>query len=256
MTPEEATRTWERDLTLALDPVDWALEAGFVLDPWQVDLVRSTAQKIVVLSPRQRGKSLALAIVACRAMLYSPGTQVLVVSKSLNQSHEWLKRLKAVFAPFASRWAVKSETAGALLLHSGSRVLSVPKGDAARGYSPNLLLIDEAAFIPDEDIAGALPTVNATHGRIIAATTPGRSRGWAWSVWQHGEGWERHHVRPGDSPRFDPGEEARNRADYGEERFRREFLAEWVDDTNDPKNALVTPDFIRLLEESYGTEAA
>lgn len=237
---EESVRLVAEDWLLALDPVEVMRRAGFRADPWQVEFLEAREERIFVLSPRQKGKSTVSAAKVLHRMLFVPGTEALIVSKSLNQAREWMKRLKELYRPFSGRWPATSETSGSISLSSGSRCISVPHGDAARGYSPTVLVIDEAGFIPDENVSTVLPTIEATHGDLIALTTPSPAksdRRWARTVWESAGGWRRIHVTPELCPRLaaDPEDEERLRNEIGDDRFRREYRGEWIDEV-DPSN--------------------
>ncbi|HAM54183.1 MAG TPA: hypothetical protein DCQ64_01705 [Candidatus Rokubacteria bacterium] len=243
---DESIRLVAEDLVLALDPAEIMRRSGYRPDPWQLDFLEAREPRVFVLSPRQRGKSTVTAAKVGHRMLFVPGTKAVIVSRSLAQAREWMKRLKELYRPFAGRWPVKSETAGSLEIvcpSAGRRVsecISVPRGDSGRGYSPTLLVIDEAGFHTDEDMSIVLPTVEATGGDIIALTTPSpqkSDRRWARSVWDSGAGWRRINVTPEACPRFvlDPEEQARKRNELGDARFRREHLGEWFDE-DDPGN--------------------
>lgn len=244
-------RLVSEDFLLALDPVEILRRNGYRPDPWQIELLEAQDDRVFVLSPRQRGKSTASAADVLHEMLFVPGTEALIVSKSLNQAREWMKRLKELYRPFSGRWPATGETAGSLTLER-SRCISVPHGDAARGYSPTVLVIDECGFIPDENIAAVLPALEATHGRLIALTTPSPAkadRRWARIVWDSGAGWRRIDVTPERCPRIVVTNEEleRKRAEVGEARFRREFLGKWHDE-DDPSNPrLISRDAIAWL---------
>ena len=67
------------------------------------------------------------------------------------------------------------EQAGLVTLTNGSEVRSVPASErAVRGWTVDLLLLDEAALVPDDVAQGAaLPTTTARpDARIVAASTP------------------------------------------------------------------------------------
>src|SRR5262245_20554162 len=77
-----------RDLARALDPVLIAKDAGFDLDQWQADLMRSTAPRVLLLCSRQSGKTTVTALIALATAVLQPGALVLIVSPSQRQSAE------------------------------------------------------------------------------------------------------------------------------------------------------------------------
>lgn len=62
------------DLAMALDPVLFARAAGFEPDPWQAQVLRSRAPRILLNCSRQSGKSTVVAMLAMWTALYCPGS--------------------------------------------------------------------------------------------------------------------------------------------------------------------------------------
>src|SRR5215204_3821091 len=76
------------DLTLALDRVAFAEELGIFPDPWQADLLRSGAKRVLLNCCRQSGKSTMAAIIGLHRALYHPGSLVLILAPSERQAKE------------------------------------------------------------------------------------------------------------------------------------------------------------------------
>jgi hypothetical protein len=108
-----------------------------------------------------------------------PGFVVLVCSKSLRQAAEFITKVKiAIFAVATSAYAEAKNTLG-VVLRNGSRILAVPAqgADAARGFSPDLLMLDEAAFVPDDVFTALLPSLTATRGATHLISSPNGRQG-------------------------------------------------------------------------------
>ena len=75
-----------RDLALALDPALLARRAGIDPDPWQADVLRSPAPRMLLNCSRQAGKSTVAAAIGVHEALYRPGSLVLLLSPALRQS--------------------------------------------------------------------------------------------------------------------------------------------------------------------------
>src|SRR5437016_14147389 len=67
---------------------------GFTPDPWQADLLRSTAMQLIVNVARQTGKSTTTAIKGLHPATYDPGL-VLLVSPSLRPSRQLFRKVIA-----------------------------------------------------------------------------------------------------------------------------------------------------------------
>jgi hypothetical protein len=67
---------------------------------------------------------------------------------------------------------------------NGSRIRSLPcSPDTIVGPSPDLLIIDEAARVPDALYTAMRPTLSRTKGRLVVCSTPFGKRGWFWEAW-------------------------------------------------------------------------
>jgi len=159
---------------------------GLEPDPWQMELLRSRAQRALLLCTRQAGKSTVTALYALHAALYEPPALVLLLSPSLRQSGELFQKVAAFYRSLAAA-AVTAEHQSALRLElvNGSRIISLPgKEETIRGYSGvRLLVVDEAARVPDELYYSIRPMLAVSRGRLIALSTPFGKRGWFFEAW-------------------------------------------------------------------------
>lgn len=183
------------DLANALDPARLFRSAtGHRPDPWQAQLLRSQSRRILLNCCRQSGKSSAVATLALYQALFVPGSLTLILSPSLKQSQELFKKITLQERALGRPARYVSETTTALETKSGSRVISLPENETTiRGYSNvNLLIIDEASRVGDDVFSAVLPMLGASHGRLIALSTPWGKQGWWYERWiAGGDRWER-----------------------------------------------------------------
>lgn len=152
---------------------------------------------------------------------------MLLIAPSQRQSQELANRVRR-FAQVLGL-DLQAESALRLELRGGSRVIALPaKEGTIRGYSAHLVVLDEAAWIPDDLYAAVRPMLAATRGRLVAISTPFGTRGWFWREWVEGEGWERVMVTAYDVPHLDPAFLEEERRALGEWRFRQEYLCEFL----------------------------
>lgn len=87
----------------------------------------------------------------------------------------------------------KLERLTRIVFANGSRILSLPGTPrAVRGYTADLLIIDEAAWVLDEVYGAADPMLAVTGGRLVALSTPWGRRGWFFREWtEGGASWHR-----------------------------------------------------------------
>src|SRR5262245_1815319 len=153
--------------------VDMMRGLGLEPDPWQVEVLEGGQRRLLLNCCRQAGKSTAVALLALAEAQFVPLTKVLLLSRSARQSAELLRRVadyhRRVGAPLLRR-----RSATELELSNYSRVVSLPcREDTVRGYdNVDLLIIDEAARVPDELYRAVRPMLAVSNGRLICLSTP------------------------------------------------------------------------------------
>lgn len=146
--------------------------AGMRADEWQERLITSKLNCCCVCS-RQAGKSTGAAALAAHTFYYRPGSLVLIVAPTEAQSSELLRRAKALLSCMPGNGGMMGNATTKIESTMGSRIIALPGTDSStRGYSPDLLLMDECAYLPDETIKAMLPSVAVTRGRIVMLSTP------------------------------------------------------------------------------------
>jgi hypothetical protein len=172
--------------------------------PWQMDALRSNSKRQMFLTLRQAGKSSAAAVKALHKALTHPGATVLLISPSLPQSQEIFRKCLLYYRALRRPLGTKAESALRMELGNGSRIIALPGSEkTVRGYSAQLVVLDESGEVPDELFAeGAIPSVAMTDGDILCIGTPKGARGWFFHLWT-GEDpkWERYKVTADDIPR-------------------------------------------------------
>ena len=194
-------------LSAALDPVIFSQRIGIEPDPWQADLLRSTAPEIILNCSRQSGKSTTSATLAVHTALYQRDSLILLLSPGLRQSGELFKKCTSVYRDAGRPVVSESDTALTLTLTNGSRIVSLPGKDrTVRGFSGvRLLIIDEGAWVLDPLYYAVRPMLAVSGGRLILMSTPFGKRGFFHHEWtEGGPVWKRIQVRAEDCPRIPP----------------------------------------------------
>lgn len=226
-----------------LTRMDLAKSAGIIPDPWQQIVLESEARKHLLLCCRQAGKSTTSALLGIHEACFSPGALVLMLAPSLRQSQELfrtcmllLKRMEVPLPAVAEESKLRAE------FDNGSRIVALPGSEATtRGFAAaTLLIVDEAARVPDALITAARPTLATTGGRIIALSTPAGKRGWFYLEWQNGEGWERTRIVAKDCPRISKAFLADEERSLGPHVFEQEYNCEFYD----PDTSVFSSDLI------------
>ena len=227
------------------DPVAFARDRlGFCPDPIQAEILRSPASRIILNCTRQWGKSTIVAgLAAHRLCASSAGSLAVIVSPSARQSAEMLRKVAA----FLRLAGVQARTDGvnrfSLLLNSGSRAVALPSRESTiRGFSaPSLIVIDEAALVPDEVYRAVRPMLASSHnGRLVLLSTPRGRRGFFYDEWTSQRDWRRFQVSATECPRISRQFLDQERLSLGDWAFRQEYLCEFMDN----RAALFTQDLL------------
>lgn len=165
---------WLLSLEERLDPV--LLFERFVggnADEWQARVLRSVSPSVALRVCRQAGKSCCLATLAIIEM--RRGGTVLVICPAERQAKELARKVREYLPK--TDLAVERSTQTEIETSNGARLICVPStGATIRGYTVDLLLIDEAAFCDDDSLIAVLPMVT-DDGRTVFASTPAGRQG-------------------------------------------------------------------------------
>jgi len=191
------------ELRTALDPVVFANSLGIVPDPWQAKVLRSNAKRVLLNCSRQSGKTTVCSIVALHRAVHFPKQIILIVSPSLRQSSEVIKRIMGLLECMKLRPKLTEDNKLSIGFANSSRIIALPSLEAnVRGFCADLIFEDEASRIPDPVYTALRPTISVSGGRLILASTPRGKRGHFHSEWV-GEGdWERWLVDARACPRI------------------------------------------------------
>lgn len=223
--------TLAQDLAQALDPVQLAHKIGMVPDDWQAAVMRSDHPRVLLNCARQSGKSTVCAVKGLHVAVYEPGALVLILSPSLRQSQELFRKVTAVYKSLGRPVASESENALSLTLENGSRVVALPGTESTiRGYSAaRLLLVDEAARVPDDTIATVRPMLAVSGGQLICLSTPFGRRGWWYEAWENGgPSWQRVRIPASECPRISAAFLAEEKAALGDWFYSQEYECDFV----------------------------
>lgn len=225
-----------RQRTEQADPVELARHAGIEPDVWQAEVLRSGAQQMILLCSRQSGKSTVTALLALHTALFQPGSLILLLAPSLRQSQELFRALKHVMSSLLTLPVmVAEESALRIEFMNGSRIVCLPGKEATiRGYSGvSLLVVDEAARVPDELYQAIRPMLAVSGGRIVLLSTPFGKRGFFHQEWSEGGAdWHRAKVTAWECPRISREWLDEERQRIGDWWFEQEYLCQFVETTD------------------------
>jgi hypothetical protein len=220
-------------------PVEFAVSLGITPDPWQIEVLASDHPRKILCCGRQVGKSTVGAILAVHRALTRPGSTVLVVAPGERQAKLLFSKAASLYKQAGYPLPAHSERRTGLELANGSIIEALPAVErTTRGYSVDLLVVDEAAAVPDMDYHGILPALIATRGEQVLLSTPRGKRGFFWEIWQGGvpgqnsdaapNDWLRIMIRSDEVGRIREEDLQVFRQTMPEAFYRQEFECEWL----------------------------
>jgi terminase large subunit-like protein len=218
------------DMRMALDPALIGERVGLTLDPWQATVLRGRPKRSLMCCARQTGKTTVANLLSLWTAVYEPPSLVLIVSPSQRQSSEVFRSFMLLYSKLEGAPALVQESALRAQLANGSRIVALPGSERTlRGYSAaKLIVIDEAAAVPDELITATRPMLGTVDGSLVALSTPRGARGWFHSAWVGDAGqWSRTMVRAVECPRLSAEFLTEELRSLGPTAFRQEYECEF-----------------------------
>lgn len=244
--------------TMRDDPVFFCQKIlGFTPFPYQAKLMRSRSKRIAVCMGRQTGKTWCIAGKAVHFAFFNPGTTTLIVSRGLRQSMLMFRIISNfIWSSPILRRSVERSTQTEIHLRNGSKIVALPcsqDGHNLRGHTADMVIMDEASFMPESVIGDVifpmLATTETTRGTGIAImiSTPwGREH--IFYRCYNSPKWFTMHVPSTECPIITKEFLAEQRALIGELRFDTEYMAKFREDAM----AMFTQDMIRgAMEENF-----
>ena len=150
-------------------------------------IVSSPALYHIVCCGRQTGKSFMCQQLLLYFAIINPKWQCMFVSLTYSQANKVFKEMLNAIKPSG---IIKSfnRVENSIILINGSEIYfkSYQKADTIRGYSNDLLIIDEAAFMNDEDFYSVFkPTLSVRGKKCILCSSP-RGYNYFYDMYQSG----------------------------------------------------------------------
>ena len=146
-------------------------------DFWQKEIL-SAEGDILANTGRQVGKTTVFSHKIAKYLLNNPNHQVIVVSLTEDQAQLIIVMILSYLEQHHKKLIQKGKnkpTKSRIWLSNKAHVISRPvgnTGDAVRGFTGNVLYIDEASGMPELMWKAAMPTLMTTAGSIWISSTP------------------------------------------------------------------------------------
>lgn len=214
---------------------------NFKLYPYQKQMLYNFSQGRfnIVTTARQAGKSTTTCAFILWYIIFHADKTVALLANKGDTAREILGRIQLAYQhlPKWLQQGVKEWNKGSFELENNSRVLAAAtSSDAIRGYSINLLFIDEAAFIEnwDDFFTSVYPTISSgQESKIILVSTPNGLNHF-YSIWvnarENRNGYQHMFVRWQDVPNRDEKwrEQTLAAMNFDIEKFDQEYNCEFL----------------------------
>jgi hypothetical protein len=217
---------------------------GHEPDPWQIEVLDAGHPRLLLNCCRQAGKTTVVGILGLVEALFKPMTRVLLLSRSHRQSKEMFRQLCFFHKLLGSR-LLQRQTAEELEFTRFSRIVCLPCNEQTiRGYANvDLVVIDEAARVPDDLYRAVRPMLAVSGGRMICLSTPYGKRGFFWDAWANGgRDWQRIEIPAKEIPRIKPEFLNQEQRALGESWYRQEYCCSF-----EALEGLVYPNLARCV---------
>jgi hypothetical protein len=203
-----------RALAAILEKKAWAQSAtqlmksaGLEPDPWQKEFLAADFRRALLLCSRRSGKTTVAAVKALQAAMFAtpekPAT-ILLLAPAGKQSVEMLDTIFRLFRKLGRPVPRETDRRAILDFENGSRIMPLSANeDTVLGFTPTLIILDEAARIPDILFESIRPMMALGQCQMIALSTPFGKRGWFWRAWfDERQEWKRIRITASDCPRI------------------------------------------------------
>ena len=206
------------------------------LDEWQKKVLE-TKGNIVLRSGRQVGKSAVISIKVGDYALKNSGKNVMVIAKTERQARLLFTKIKNYINNknrMMIKMGIERPTNQRMQLKNETTIYCLPAGDngwGIMGYTIDLLVADEAAFIPEEVWNSVIPTLTVTKGNIILLSTPFQREGYYYDCFDDPT-FTTFHQSSEDSPRKDDAFLSQQKKRFTRAQYAQMYLGEFLEGTN------------------------
>jgi len=201
----------------------------------------------IFIAGRQVGKSLAASWYAIWYAVTHSNSNVLILARAQRQALELFNTLKGELRnPGEGRsgidWGIPRETRSEAEFANGSRILCLPVGNSGaniRGYSADLLMVDEAAFVADEIFQEVLsPMLAVGDNTFVMTSTPLGKQGYFYERYREAKesvekgeepDYNVTHAQTEENPYVDDSFIEEQRQALSPMQFQQEILGEFVE---------------------------
>lgn len=204
------------------------------LDPWQKKLM-DTKGNISACCGRQVGKSTVISVKAGEEACNTPNMEILVIAAVERQAYLLFEKILSYILAKYKGLVKKGKdrpTKSQIKLKNGSIIRCLPTGLTGygiRGYTIDLLIADEAAFIPEEVWTAVTPMLAVTKGDQWLLSTPHGRQGYFYRTFSD-ETFTNFKISSEDCPRKNHNFLRQEKERMSKLQYAQEYLGEFIDE--------------------------
>jgi hypothetical protein len=147
--------------------------------------------RTLILKSRQLGITTLCAAYSLWLMIFHKDQSILALAPTQEKARNIVDKVRFAYTELPSWLKVPAveDNKLTLILNNGSKIKAASgASESARGYTANMLILDEAAFIENaEELWGSAQQTLATGGRAIVLSTPNGIGQWFHQMWDDAE---------------------------------------------------------------------
>ena len=189
--------------------------------------------------PRQSGKSVTVTAYLIHQALFRDNINIAILANKRETAFELMAKLQTSYEnlPKWLQQGVLGWNKGSIELENGSRITaSSTSSSAVRGFSYNIVMLDEFAFVPtnvaDEFFSSVYPTISSGKStKVIIVSTPNGMNHFykLWNDAENGRNSYRHtEAHWSEVPGRDAAWQAETIANTSEQQFQQEFECDFI----------------------------
>lgn len=202
--------------------------------PYQKKLLNDTSKRIIACMGRQTGKTTTIATKAIHHAYTNPNTTTLIISPSLRQSMIMFDKILTLTQqnPHLAQ-SITRKTRTIIQLTNNSQIIALPCSEnLLRGYTTQLAICDEAAFMPEKTITQIIyPMLTTTNGTAILISTPWDKNHFFHKAYTNPT-YSTYKVKTNQCPLVKPEFLKEMQQNMTHESYQREYEAEFAEATN------------------------
>ena len=210
-------------------------------DKWQQEVIDHKGN-ITLRTGRQVGKSEVVSAKAVKFAIDNPGTSTMIIAASQRQSSLLFEKVRGtidLMEVSGKKLYSEKPTLSKILLNNGSRIYSLPTGRTGhfiRGFTIDLLIADEAAYIPEAVWLAVTPMLAVSRkargmGNLILLSTPFGKGGFFYNSFTDTD-YRSFHVSSEDCPRIPKDFLKKEKQRMTKAEYRQEYQGEFTDEWN------------------------